>query len=260
MKINIRFLNGDVKEIEFTNTELSKVSDLKDHIAYELGFERTTLKICFRGQALHDDALLSGAKVEDGCFIVVFGEKVLNTKAESKISVPLGDDVCENNADPSIAKKRKLSLNAEDKIRPLIEIGFSREKSLAALELCDGDISNAAEYLLDSNNSGISPNDDDSNHVEEAEGNDIEVIEEVLDGALDFIRALSSIERFEEARQHVIERKISPKDFAASISSMHPHVKDLINEHWDVWEMIVQEGLPNPDDIIVNAFDSEEND
>ncbi|KNH09336.1 UV excision repair protein Rad23 [Perkinsela sp. CCAP 1560/4] len=264
MKINVRRLSGETDIIEYHDRPESTIANLKDQIAAKINYYRESLKICYRGKTLEDNMKLVDAKLEEDCTVVVVGN--VPTSSKRKREPIIGEEFDRQAADDEerLNSHAAKSSQCDEKLvkeAELTAMGFVSEKAKEALEKYHYDLEKAVEYLIDGSQRHSDPeesHEEDTSSYEMSEEAEHK-FNEIVDGALDFFEKLRVIPKFEEARLHVVEKQISPKEFAESIYSMHPKLREEIESHWDLWVMVVADGIPDAENVVLSDYSSEEN-
>mmetsp|Transcript_18209 Transcript_18209/g.28533 ORF Transcript_18209/g.28533 Transcript_18209/m.28533 type:complete len:268 (-) Transcript_18209:511-1314(-) len=264
MKLNIRRITGETHVIEYHDRPGATISNLKDQVAANINMDRNSIKVCYRGKNLDDTMKITDAHLQDDCTIIVVGQiseptqrictKRSLTERESCMPSEEITTACRRKSEDSACNERK------EKEAQLAEMGFLNSEVKQALQKFEYDLEKAVEYLLNQSQGDSNSEDQDGEETsagelsEEAE----EKFNEILSDAFDFFQKVREIPKFEEARQHVVEKSISPRDFADSICKLHPEYTQLFAQHWDLWTEVVQHGIPDAESIVVSEYPSDD--
>ena len=152
MKLILKSLKQISYEMEISDTNLI-VEQFKQEIENIHGFDSKTLKLVFNGSILEDNNTLSFYNIQNNNVIMMISSRVKpkNIKEEKKSEEkPKAEDKpkfqekqTEINQNKNVNKDKKH----QNELKQLLEMGFSNDQAIRALEAANGNISTAIEYL-----------------------------------------------------------------------------------------------------------------
>jgi Holliday junction resolvasome RuvABC DNA-binding subunit len=138
MKLIIKSLKQKLYEIDLQDDKDLTIYDIKTKLEETHGFDKASLKLLFNGKVLSDPENLSTYSIEDGSVIAMLSCKVkpINTMKEE------------------VKEEEKVYDNTEDiksykaELAELINMGYNEKEAESAIDLAQGNVSLAVDYLL----------------------------------------------------------------------------------------------------------------
>lgn len=260
--ININFLMKltikTLKQISYSVDVLenSNISDLKQILEDQQGFDSKSIKLLFNGKVLEDANNLTALGIKEGNVIMMMNAKAkpqnIGVKEEKKEEETLPSNLENKN---TIVKKKEKKIdrtinNYTNQVHQLKEMGFSEEQSKAALEASNGDIAMAIEFLY--NGIPTSNNTDqqifhDFMDVPEGEEDepyelDPELLRNIDLNQPDTLKRIASI-----VKVLIQEDPSQLSNLLLDIEDMNPDIFDFIRDNESEFKSLIEKPLNNED-------------
>lgn len=272
MKITIKTLKKVSYDME-VSPEADTVEVLKNNLEKKFSLDSKTMKLMFNGVVLDDSKLLAEYKVTEGCSIMLMSVKAkpINTvKEESKTEEPVPVNKTETNKDkPIIAEKTAKPVSKPKKEAPqvdyttqvanLVEMGFTGDVSLKAIQAAKGNLSLAIEYLyngIPAGNSQVPVYSDflggnESDEYEEGEPYAIEIDPEALNNLnLNDPQALSNIASI--VKVIINEDPSMLESLLGEIEESNPEIIEFIKEREQEFKSLIESPITEEDVLRFN--------
>lgn len=157
MKVTVKSLKQIVYEVEIPSDQ-SSVLELKQEIEKVHNFDHTSLKLVFNGVVLDNSKTLAELNIKDGSVIVMMTSKVKpvnvpkeEAKKEEKLPVTTNTNTSSNTGTTSnTTTTTNTQAQAKDyssQVKDLMDMGFPKAESEAAIKASQGDVNIAIEFL-----------------------------------------------------------------------------------------------------------------
>jgi UV excision repair protein RAD23 len=263
MKLILKSLKQISYDMEVSNTNI-KVDEFKKQIESKHGLDSKSLKLVYSGSILEDNKLLSDYNLADGHVIMMISSKVkpINVKKEEeKKEEPVG---VEGGKVESVNKpKEVVTVKSYDKeVQSLVDMGFTKDQSTAAINAAKGNVSLAIEYLYNGIPSSGGGNPqlheflDEDEEDEEYEGGpllDDLLSPEVLSGLNlndpNTIKVIASVVK-------IITSQDSSQlpDILADIEETNPEILEFIKKHEATFREELEKPLSEQDLTYFNTY------
>ena len=196
MKLTLKSLKQVPYEIE-VESEDSLIAEVKKSAEELHGFDKSCLKLLFNGSILEDSKTLSNYNIKDGNVLVMMNAKAkpinVNVKKEvetkpienttTNITSNINTNTLNNNSSNVAKKEEEKDYTSE--INQLVDMGFIKSESEAAIKLAKGNMTIAIEFLYN----GIPDNLplDEGNVENESSGGQVN---EVLNQIASFVKVM----------------------------------------------------------------------
>ena len=261
MKLTIKSLKQVPYEIEVENDSLS-VKDLKIQFEKLHGFDHSSLKLVFNGVILDDSKKLSDYNMKEGNVIVMMNIKVQpKKKEESKVEekVPEVTHVTEPVNQPTTTtstsqqQQPKPDTTAKTttttapkmqekdytpQVKELMDMGFPKSESEAAVKAARGDLSLSVEFLTN----GIP-----EHLLSQGEGNvNAEVNPSATNAVLKNISSIVKVLCYNNPSQL--------QNILLTLQQSSPELIELIKENEDEFKTLIQKPITEEDIRAFNEF------
>lgn len=144
MKIIVK----NLKQVEY-NVEIESdkktVKDLKNEIEKVHGFDSNLMKLLHNGAVLDDSKTLESYNIKDENVVIM-----MNCKPKQKPSIPQPNPT-DNTSKTENKNNEEKKPDFTEKINSLVEMGYEKEKVEKALNVANGRVELAIEYLTSGN-------------------------------------------------------------------------------------------------------------
>jgi UV excision repair protein RAD23 len=157
MRVTFKTLGGSQLVKEFSAETL--ISVVKDALAGEEGYDRSGLRLCFKGKVLEDGVSIAGSGINEGDTLIIAGKKAgaapAAKPAQPAPALPAQSAVPSsgpapgraNPAAPPVASQPR-PLFDEATVGNIVAMGFPQEEVQRALVAAYGNADRAVDYLI----------------------------------------------------------------------------------------------------------------
>jgi UV excision repair protein RAD23 len=243
MKLTIKSLKQVPYEIEI-DSDQNTVQDLKKTMESKHGFDHTTIKLVYSGSVLDDTKTLSSYNIKESNVIIMMSSKakpVNVQKEEAKVEEKPSDNISHigNTSTTQISDKpkEKKEKDYSAQVKELMDMGFPKVESEAAIKAARGDVSIACEFLYN----GIPDNLPAEEEGEEGEGG------EISESAL--LKGIASVVK--------IICHNNPSQLQSIIMSLQqssPELFEMIRQNEDEFKVLIQQPITEEDVAAFQQF------
>jgi UV excision repair protein RAD23 len=243
MKLTIKSLKQVPYEIEIESDQ-SVVLDIKKSMESLHGFDHSSIKLVFNGAVLDDTKTLESYKIKDGNVIVMMSSKVKpvnvqkeEAKTEEKPveSGTTGTTGTTTQNKPKEKKERDYTAQVKD----LMDMGFPKNESEAAIKAARGDVNIAIEFLYNGIPEGLP--------MEGAEGEDVEGGEGGEQGAL--LRSIASL-----VKVMCHNNPAQLQNILLGLQQSSPEIFEIIRQNEEDFKALIQQPINDNDVRIFQQF------
>ena len=258
MKIVIKTLKQVIYNIEITS-EKSTILDLKKEIEKSHGFDSSTLKLLFNGVVLDDSKTLEDYKIQEENTVIMMNSKIkpknmnnssntcsFQPKSEEKKEVKKEEERDGNKKPKGKKEKEPNEEKYIQQLNSLVDMGFEKSQSEAAIKAARGQIDLAIEYLYN----GI-PERIKNNILEQEQGQqEGEVGEENNED--DPVKNVASIAKIIGQRNPSALTQL-----LQSIQQNDPDLMNLIKEREEEFKTLLEQPITDQDYRAIQRFQQE---
>jgi UV excision repair protein RAD23 len=239
MKLVIKSLKQVPYDIEIESDQ-STVLDVKKAMESGHGFDHTSMKLVFNGSVLDDTKAIGSYNIKEGNVVVMMSSKVKPVnmqKEEAKVEEKPSETTTSTTnvkTENKPAEKKEKDYSAQ--VKELMDMGFPKTESEAAIKAARGDISIACEFLYN----GIPENLPMDEGAEDVGGSE---------GPAALLKSISSI-----VKVMCYNNPSQLQNILLSLQQSSPEVFELIRAHEDEFKALIQQPISEEDMRVFQQF------
>jgi UV excision repair protein RAD23 len=257
MKLTIKSLKQVPYDIEVESDSIS-VKDLKIQFEKAHGFDHSSLKLVFNGVILDDTKKLSDYNMKEGNVIVMMNIKVQpKKKEEAKVEekVPENKQTTVSSSQPSAINQpltqtqpstttkttnipKKQEKDYTPQVKELMDMGFPKAESEAAVKAARGDLSLAVEFLTNGIPENLS--------FPEGEGTNLDVNSTSTNAVLKNISSIVKVLCYNNPSQL--------QNILLTLQQSSPELIELIKQNENEFKTLIQQPITEEDIRAFNEF------
>lgn len=243
MKLTIKSLKQVPYDVE-VETDQVTVKELKQEVEKRHGFDHSTLKLVFNGVVLDDAKKLVECNLKEGNVVVMMNAKakpvnVQKEEAKKEESIPQTTTTTTTTSIPSssttstVNRPQAQPKDYTTEVASLMEMGFPKAESEAAIKAARGNLNVAIEFLYN----GIPENLPPENVP--LEGGDPNAPQAVIKNISSIVKVLC------------YNNPSQLQNILVSLQQSSPEIMELIRENEDEFKNLIQQPITDED---VRAF------
>jgi UV excision repair protein RAD23 len=241
MKLTIKSLKQVPYEVEVDSDE-STVLDIKKSMENKHGFDHTSMKLVHNGGVLDDTKTLASCNIKEGNVIIMMSSKakpVNVQKEEAKVEekpVSQPSSTTTSNIQGTENKpKEKKEKDYSAQVKELMDMGFPKTESEAAIKAARGDVSIACEFLYN----GIPENLPLEDEGEEG----------IPGGEVGVVKSIASV-----VKVMCYNNPSQLQNILLTLQQSSPEIFELIRQNEDEFKGLIQQPITEEDMRIFQQF------
>jgi UV excision repair protein RAD23 len=237
MKLVIKSLKQVPYDLE-VESDQTTVLDLKKEMEQSHGFDHTSMKLVFNGSILDDTKTLASYNIKESNIIVMMSSKAKPINVQNE-ETKVEEKQQPNNIKAEDKPKEKVVKDYSAQVKELIDMGFPKVESEAAIKASRGDISIACEFLYN----GIPDN-------LPVEGD--EALGESEDEPAALMKTISSV-----VKVICLNNPSQLQNILLSLQQTSPELFEVIRQNENEFKTLISQPLTEEDMTIFQQFTQE---